>query len=76
MQSSYVGIHNKIENWGKYLYSRKLHIGYTLIVTEIFNLVFSGVTVCPRSSDPFYIVTNYNKWVTTSLTHSIILLGL
>ena len=27
-------------------------------------------TVCPRSSDPFYIVTNYIKWVTTSWTHS------
>ena len=23
-------------------------------------------TVCPRSSDPVYIVTNYIKWVTTS----------
>ena len=22
-------------------------------------------TVCPRSSDPFYIVTYYIKWVTT-----------
>ena len=29
-------------------------------------------TVCPRSSDPFYIVTYYIKWVTTSWTHSII----
>ena len=26
------------------------------------------LTVCPRSSDPFYIVTYYIKWVTTSLT--------
>ena len=25
-------------------------------------------TVCPRSSDPFYIVTYYIKWVTTSWT--------
>ena len=29
------------------------------------------VTVCPGSSDPFYIVTYYIKWVTTSTTHSI-----
>ena len=29
------------------------------------------VTVCPRSSDPFYIVTYYKKWVTNSWTHSI-----
>ena len=25
-------------------------------------------TVCPRSSDPFYVVFNYIKWVTTSWT--------
>ena len=24
------------------------------------------VTVCPRSSDPLYVVTYYIKWVTTS----------
>ena len=29
-------------------------------------------TVCPRSSDPFYIVIYYIKWVTTtSWTYSI-----
>ena len=27
--------------------------------------------VCPRINDPFYIVTYYIKWVTTSWTHSI-----
>ena len=27
-------------------------------------------TVCPRSSDPFYIVSYYMKWVTTSWTYS------
>ena len=26
-------------------------------------------TVCPRISDPFYIVTYYIKWLTTSWTH-------
>ena len=25
--------------------------------------------VCPRSSDPFYVVTYYIKWVTTFWTH-------
>ena len=29
-------------------------------------------TVCPGSSDPFYTVAYYIKWVTTSRTHSII----
>ena len=27
-------------------------------------------TICPRSSDLFYIVSYYTKWVTTSWTHS------
>ena len=29
-------------------------------------------TVCPGSSDPFYIVTYYIKWVTTSWTYFIL----
>ena len=29
------------------------------------------LTVCPRSSESFYIVTYYMKWVTTSWTGSI-----
>ena len=28
-------------------------------------------TVCPRSSDPFYIVIYYIKWATSPWTHSI-----
>ena len=28
-------------------------------------------TVCPTSIDPFYIVTYYTKWATTSWTSSI-----
>ena len=28
-------------------------------------------TICPRSSDPFYIVSYYTKLVTTSWTHSM-----
>ena len=27
-------------------------------------------TICQRSSDPFYLVSYYIKWVTTSWTHS------
>ena len=29
-------------------------------------------TVCPRSSDPFYVATYYIKWGTASWTYSII----
>ena len=32
-------------------------------------------TVCPRSSDPFYVVTYYIKWVITSSKHSTIAVG-
>ena len=32
------------------------------------NSRFICLTVCPRSSDPFYTVTYYMKWVTTSWT--------
>ena len=35
-----------------------------------FGFIFKKYTVCPRSSDPFYIVTYYIKWVTTPWTHS------
>ena len=28
-------------------------------------------TVCPRNRDPFYIVTYYIKWITTSWTDGI-----
>ena len=31
-----------------------------------------NTTVCPGSSDPFYIVTYYTKWVTTSWTYCIL----
>ena len=31
---------------------------------------FLFYTVCPISSDPFYIVSYYMKWVTTSWTYS------
>ena len=33
--------------------------------TPVYN------TVCPKSSDPFCIVTYYIKWVTTSWTDGI-----
>ena len=36
---------------------------------QIFAEKKSLYTVCPRSSDPFYIVNYYIKWVTTPWTH-------
>ena len=37
-----------------------------------FEISYTYHTLCPRSSDPFYIVSYYIKWVTPSWTHSII----
>ena len=31
-------------------------------------------TVCPRGSNPFYVVSYYIKWVTTSRTYSNLIL--
>ena len=41
--------------------------------TAVANLILfssKNATMCPRSSDPFYIVSYYIKWVTTAWTHS------
>ena len=42
--------------------------------TWLYGLrIFTGsdhITVCPRSSDPFYILSYYIKWVTISWTYS------
>ena len=37
------------------------------------ELHHSYLTICPRSSDQFYIVSYFLKWVTTSWTDSIYL---
>ena len=37
---------------------------------EVSNRLLRKNTVCPRSSDPFYIVIYYIQWVTTSWTYS------
>ena len=48
-----------------------------LVILKWTRLLSFGIsvelcnTLCPRSSDPFYIVSYYIKWVTTSWTHSM-----
>ena len=37
------------------------------------SMIFKIDTICPGSSDSFFIVTNYIKWVNTSWTHSTII---
>ena len=50
--------------------------GRTKWIRETSSLLFYMKTsicstVCPRSSDPFYTVTYYIKWITTSWTDGI-----
>ena len=42
---------------------------FTLIKCPAWRMF---LTICRRSSDPFYIINHYIKWVTTSWTHSIL----
>ena len=42
-----------------------IYQNYDAFYTELYN-----VTVCPGSSYPFYVVTYYTEWVTTSWTYS------
>ena len=39
-----------------------------IIICYIFSFLFINSTICPRSSDPFHIVTYYIKWITNSWT--------
>ena len=52
--------------------SKRLFTDYTLRVHG--NKTLDLNTVCPESSDPFYMVTSYIKWFTTSWTDSIMYL--
>ena len=42
----------------------------TVSPRRLVKLLSITTTVCPRSSDPFYIVGYYITWVTTSWTYS------
>ena len=44
---------------------------YLMYLLDLTGTVTLRTTVCPRSCDPFYIVTYHIKWVTTSWTDGI-----
>ena len=53
---------------------RYLHWGTILYMvpwTPMLTIGKQSLTVCPSSSDPFYILSYYINWVTTSWTYSI-----
>ena len=41
------------------------------IILVLSTVLYLLSTVCPISSDPFYKISYYIKWVTTSWTHSM-----
>ena len=55
-----------------YIYDTEIHyiakISLEIALTTIKKFLYG--TVCPRSSEPCYIVSYYIKWVTNSWTHS------
>ena len=49
-----------------------IHTDIIMVVEKKLRLaLYHHITVCPRSGDPFYIVSHFIKWVTTSRTHSM-----
>ena len=49
---------------------------YMILGLHAAIVLIFGDTVCPRSSDPYYIVSYYSKWITTSWTLAQNVLGL
>ena len=50
-----------------------IHIDHSFLLSKLAFVETGRIlcrnTVCPRSSDPFYTITYYIKWVTTSWTY-------
>ena len=42
-----------------------------LYIQIYYHFYHNHHTVCPKSSDSFYVVNYYIKWVTTSWTYSV-----
>ena len=61
--------HHKSENIDE---NYSLNENWHGALTSLVKYLLPRYTVCPRSSDPFYIVSYYIKWVTTSWTDSIV----
>ena len=55
------------------MYAKTKNIRYVwLILLQLF-IFFTHYTVCPGSSDQFYILSTYIKWLTTSWKHSMVM---
>ena len=53
-------------------HSLRSDIRFLACILLYLNLKIINANICPRGSDPLYIVSYYIKWVTTSWTHSIL----
>ena len=47
-------------------------VDLSYIESVFFQTLWPGGTVCPRSSDPVYILSYYMKWVSASWTDGIL----
>ena len=54
----------KLFDWSK-IKQQQRHAMHSDTFSTKLSASFHG-TICPRSSCPFYIVTNYTKWATTN----------
>ena len=70
-KKSYVACHQKKNDLLSSMKYTKWRIWEENECQDIFSSL-SSVSVCPRSSDPFYIVSYYIESVTTSWTYSIL----
>ena len=58
--------------------NREIFINYAHNISEFMKIkdhlhyLHYHYTVCPRSSDPFYVITYYIKLITTSWTYSTV----
>ena len=57
---------------GVNMYSINIYIHLLRFVEHLalFLNFIMDITMCPKSSNPFYIVSYYIKWVTTAWSHS------
>ena len=73
---AYIDIYTYRRAIGIYIYPKELQIAaygqFVLVYVPIHNYCFPSISyyVSKEYSAPFYIVTYYMKWVTTSWAHS------
>ena len=63
--------HGQLKKFGPVVIGCVLSTVENFLHRSLTSIKLLKCTICPGSSDPFYVVTYYIKWVTISWTHSI-----